>query len=410
MQLDLLDLEIGTESPAKVFNDRNLKKRFIELFAGIGLVRKGLERTGWACVYANDIDPDKKSIYQMNFKDDHFHLGDIWKVTPDQIPQPFELITASFPCTDLSLAGNRAGLKGEQSGTFWAFIQLLEGFKKRRTQPKFVLVENVLGFMTSHGGADFVAAIKALNDLGYRADAFVVDARHFTPQSRPRLFIVAFLDSINSTLVTLPQDDENAFQRILTDKKNSIWRPTKLSNVILSNPQLKWGLFELPTIKAHTVRLHDVIEVMPEDDPRWWSIERNQKTLSQLSPLHRKQLDALIANDSYTYGTIYRRTRATGNMSELRLDGFAGCLRTPRGGSSRQIVARIGKGTFAVRWMTPREYARLQGVDDTFVLSENETKSLFGFGDAVCVPAIEWIAKNVIDPLVYESSSEINKS
>jgi len=129
-----------------------------------------------------------------------------------------------------------------------------------------------------------------------------------------------------------------------------------------------------------------------------------------MSDLHIRKFNELKDKKTFSYGTIYRRKREGGTRSELRLDGFAGCLRTPRGGSSRQIVAKIGKGKLAVRWMTPREYARLQGVGDEFILSDSETKSLFGFGDAVCVPAIEWIARNVIDPVLQDSSREINKS
>lgn len=90
--------------------------RFAEFFAGIGLVRLGLERSGWTCAFANDIDPKKLEMYRALFPDadEHFSLGDIRQVEARNLPE-VDLATASFPCTDLSLAGGRAGLAGEHS-------------------------------------------------------------------------------------------------------------------------------------------------------------------------------------------------------------------------------------------------------------------------------------------------------
>ena len=108
-----------------------------EFFAGIGLVRLALERRGWQVTFANDIDPDKQEIYERNFGQDDFHLGDIHKLTPDDVPQS-DLFTASFPCNDLSIAGARAGLNGKESSAFWGLIVLLKGMGDRR-QPLVML-------------------------------------------------------------------------------------------------------------------------------------------------------------------------------------------------------------------------------------------------------------------------------
>ena len=86
-------------------------------------------------------------------------------------------------------------------------------------------------------------------------------------------------------------------------------------------------------------------------------------------------------------------------LCEVRFDGLAGCLRTPKGGSARQIVVATIDGQLRMRWMTPREYARLQGVPE-FPLVGTSTQQLWAFGDAVCVPAIRWIDRNVLTPLV----------
>ena len=88
-------------------------------------------------------------------------------------------------------------------------------------------------------------------------------------------------------------------------------------------------------------------------------------------------------------------------MAELRTDGIAGCLRTPRGGSGRQILFAAGEGRFNVRLLTPRECARLMGAAG-FTLKVPLNQALFGFGDAVCVPVIEWIANNYLNPLWHQ--------
>jgi len=88
-------------------------------------------------------------------------------------------------------------------------------------------------------------------------------------------------------------------------------------------------------------------------------------------------------------------------MAELRTDGIAGCLRTPRGGNGRQILFVAGRGRYAVRLLTPRKCARLMGADD-FKITVSMNKALFGFGDAVCVPVIRWIAENYLNPVWRE--------
>ena len=102
----------------------------------------------------------------------------------------------------------------------------------------------------------------------------------------------------------------------------------------------------------------------------------------------------------YSYCTMYRRVREGKQRAEIRKDGIAGCLRTARGGSSRQMLVRVGKGKIEMRLMTPREYARLQGVPDDYPIQKQKiNQALTGFGDAVCVPVIAWIAENALNPI-----------
>ncbi|HEV8604201.1 MAG TPA: DNA (cytosine-5-)-methyltransferase, partial [Tepidisphaeraceae bacterium] len=153
-------------------------------------MRLAIEAHGWQVAFANDIDPDKLEMYDANFGVDHFVLGDIHHLDPAVIPR-CDLFTASFPCNDLSIAGAWAGLDGKESSAFWGFVRLLKLLGERR--PPIVMLENVVGFLQSHGGRDFETALLALNELGYSVDSFILNAVHWVPQSRARLFVVATL-------------------------------------------------------------------------------------------------------------------------------------------------------------------------------------------------------------------------
>lgn len=170
------------------------QKTVAEFFSGIGLMRMGLERKGWNLLFANDIDQNKCKIYRDQFPDANEHLveGDIHKLDPSTIPL-ITLATASFPCNDLSLAGARKGLQGNHSSAFWGFVEILEKMGDRK--PPLVLLENVTGFLSSHGGSDLTNALLTLNNLGYRVDTLILDASRFVPQSRQRLFVVGILNN-----------------------------------------------------------------------------------------------------------------------------------------------------------------------------------------------------------------------
>jgi DNA (cytosine-5)-methyltransferase 1 len=160
-----------------------------EYFAGIGLIRMGLERCGWRVVFANDISERKYLMYKSFFPDavQHYRVKDIFSIDPSSVPAT-TLATCSFPCIDLSLAGNMGGIHGEHSSAFWGFIKILKA--QGQLAPPLVLVENVPGWLCSNKGADFRVTVEALNDLGYACDVFTMDARRFTPQSRLRVFCV----------------------------------------------------------------------------------------------------------------------------------------------------------------------------------------------------------------------------
>jgi DNA (cytosine-5)-methyltransferase 1 len=361
-----------------------------EFFAGIGLVRLGLEAAGVHVAWSNDVDRDKHDMYMnaLPLTDDHhFELADIAAVRADTLPERLSLAWASFPCTDLSLAGWRRGLAGSESSTFHHFTRILTDIGDQR--PPVVCLENVTGFATSHGGDDLRVAIGALNDLGYSVDVLLIDARRFVPQSRQRLFLVGAQEPP---------------------------RPTPMGGTPLRPAWLEW-VFADPELTTHRMSLpepptllqsglSDVVERLAPHDPQWWDVERTAAFLSSLSDIQARRLRELRGAPTTSYRTAYRRTRHRKAVWEVRSDDIAGCLRTARGGSSKQAVVEAGGGQVRVRWMTPREYARLMGADDFKIEGLRRNQALFGFGDAVCVPVVTWLARNYLLPLLSSSGHE----
>ncbi|MCA9268990.1 MAG: DNA (cytosine-5-)-methyltransferase, partial [Planctomycetales bacterium] len=297
--------------------------RAAEFFAGIGLVRLALEQAGWQVAFANDIDENKARMYRDNWPaDDHLAVGDIHQLDPHSVPR-CELFTASFPCNDLSIAGKGAGLSGKESSAYWGFLQIIKALGEDR--PPLVLLENVLGFLTRDGGKDLAVALSALNELGYSVDAFVLNASHWVPQSRPRLFIVATeRPPVDVPLLGIECDA----------------RPPALARFIRTRADIGWNVRPLPPLPQRRTSLADILEDLPDDDERWWSDERADYFMNQLSPKHAEEAQGMIAGDEYSYAPAFRRVRKGKSMAELRTDGLAGCLRTPRGGSGRQILFR----------------------------------------------------------------------
>lgn len=355
--------------------------RVAEFFAGIGLVRAALERVGFEIVWANDIEPCKLALYEANFSADDFHLGDIRELAGESLPD-IELATASFPCTDLSLAGNRAGLAGEESSMFWEFARVLE--EMGACQPQVVLLENVPSFGTSHDGKDLHTAITRLNELGYICDAFVVDARFFVPQSRPRLFLVGSLTPLTDSV----------------DFSPSPLRPRWLATFVAAHPELRMQAARLPQLQQPNTDLSMIVQRLRQNNSRWWDPARVGRFVESLSPVQRERLDSMKQASRKVWATAYRRTRGGRAVWEIRSDAISGCLRTARGGSSKQALVEAGRGGFRVRWMTPREYARLQGAPEYRFIDVTDNQALFGFGDAVCVPVVEWVATRYLVPLL----------
>ncbi len=368
--------------------------RFYEFFAGGGMARMGLGPE-WTCLFANDFDHKKGAIYRKNWHDDVLKIGDVRSLETSDLPGIADLVWASFPCQDLSLAGGGAGLKGDRSGMFWPFWRLMTKLIDEGRAPALIVLENVCGTLTSHGGQDFATICAALRKGGYGCGAMIMDAALFVPQSRPRLFIVAARNNIevraenmagyasnqwrNRTLVT-------AYEKLpLEDKANWIW----------------WSA---PVPPVRNMQFSDLIE----DDPKsvdWHTRQETQRLLSMMSDVNLAKVKEAKKVKRRMVGAIYKRTRRDENgfkvqRAEIRFDDVAGCLRTPAGGSSRQLIMVVDGDDVRSRLISSRETARLMGLPDEYELPENYNEAYHLTGDGVVVPVVRHLAAHVIEPIL----------
>jgi DNA (cytosine-5)-methyltransferase 1 len=357
----------------------------LDFFAGSGLVTEGLKGT-FKVTFAIDICPKKCAVYRANFGDDHLVEGSIEKVSGDKLPLA-DLAWASFPCQDLSLAGNMGGLdKGTRSGLFWEWVRIL-GEIDPKSRPPVLCAENVIGFLVAENGKQFANAYSALRELGYRLGALVLDAAHFLPHSRPRSFIVAV------------REDWPVDQRLVSDSAEQHIHTQSVLTAASAVDDPDWVWWRLPAMPNSKKALLDIVE---RDAPVDTS-ENTAYLLSMLSPLNQRKLEAAAALKRYFAGTGYKRIRIEDGVRrqrlELRFDGVAGCLRTPEGGSSRQIMVILDRGRVFTRLLTVRETARLMGAPDSFRLPGSYNDGYRAMGDAVAVPVTGWLAHHLLEPL-----------
>ena len=361
------------------------------------MARAGLGE-GWECLFANDFDAKKAKTYRDNWEAkpgslNVMHVGDIHDLKPSDLPGRADLAWASFPCQDLSLAGNGKGLAGERSGAFWGFWSLMQNLKHENREPMVLVLENVVGALTSNKGKDFTELCKALKLLGYKFGALVIDAARFLPQSRPRLFIVAI-----STGVEMASD-------IVGQVPQPDWTPKALAQAWSALPkdvQKQWLWLRLPVPGTTVGKLADLIEAAPRGVV-WHAHEETRRLVSMMSPVNLAKLDAAKAAGKRMIGAVYKRTREEQGVrrqrAELRFDGIAGCLRTPGGGSSRQIILEVNGGEVRSRLLSGREAARLMGLPENYVLPEKYNEAYHLLGDGLAVPVVRHLTEYLLSVL-----------
>lgn len=370
---------------------------FYEFFAGGGMVRAGLGARNWRCRFANDFDHKKSVVYRRNWGDGALRTADVKTLTVHDLPDQVDLAWASFPCQDLSLAGGGAGLRGDRSGTFWPFWSLMKDLIAEDRAPRIIALENVCGTLTSHGGKDFAAICSAFEKADYTFGALIINAAHFVPQSRPRLFVVGIRNDID-----IPAE-------LVEPEPSAIWHSRGLRTAYENIPagqRRNWIWWSLPTPPTRNTCFADVIEDNPAD-VKWRTASETRTLLAMMSDVNRAKVDEARKAKRRMVGAIYKRTRFDENgckvqRAEIRFDDVAGCLRTPAGGSSRQLILVVEGQNVRSRLISGRETARLMGLPDAYKLPQNYNEAYHLTGDGVVVPAVRHLAKNLFEPILSQ--------
>jgi DNA (cytosine-5)-methyltransferase 1 len=374
----------------------SIRPKYLEFFAGGGLARLGLGKN-WQCIFANDFSIKKATSYRDNYNNaPELVIDDVWKIETSAITGKPTLAWASFPCQDLSLAGNGKGLDAERSGSFWGFWRIIQKLRAEERQIPLIVLENVVGLLGSKQGSDFCRLCRALAEGGYFFGAMIIDAVRFIPQSRPRLFIIAVA---KNSLID---------RRLHSQIPERPWHTDKIFAAYEKLPynlKEQWIWWSVPTPPQRKTTLADLIESEPTL-VSWHSHTETEKILGQMSHLNLEKVKEAQYAGTQQIGTVYRRTRTEDGIklqrTEVRFDGISGCLRTPIGGSSRQIVMIVNKKSVRTRLLSPREAARLMGAPDTYILPQNYNDAYHIMGDAVVVPVVSWLEKHLLRPLATQ--------
>lgn len=372
-----------------------MKHTYYDFFAGGGMVGFGLG-ADWTCAFANDIDAKKAESYCANHNGgEELLVTDVATLTADKIPGTADLLWASFPCQDLSLAGKGAGLAGKRSGAFKPLWELVRQLHVSGRGPKIIALENVSGAITSNGGRDFATLSDAFAGLGYRFGALIVDAVQFLPQSRPRFFMIGVRGDFK-----IPTDR-------IQQEPCPQWHSSALvegQRLLSKSAAANWVWWNLPTPAGRIVKLSSLIEDNPTGI-EWHSKAETKHLLGLMTDLNLKKVETAKKQNTKVVGTVYRRTRpdAAGvkrQRAEIRFDEIAGCLRTPSGGSSRQTIMLVEGNKIRSRLLSPREAASLMGLPNGYILPERYNDAYKLAGDGVAVPVVRHLANNIVEPIL----------
>jgi DNA (cytosine-5)-methyltransferase 1 len=324
------------------------KFKFIDLFAGIGGFRIAMQSLGGKCVFTSEWDEQAKKTYQANFGEIPF--GDITKEeTKNFIPDNFDVLCAGFPCQAFSIAGKRGGFEDTRGTLFFDVAEII-----KRKKPKAIFLENVKGLRNHDKGKTLKTILNVLrNDLGYFVpDPQVLNAKNFgVPQNRERIFIVGFRQDLGISEFEYPEPT----------KKNATFEDVKAEAVV----SVKYYLSDtyLNTLIRHRER--------HASKGNGFGYE-------------------IIADDGTANAVVCGGMGRERNLVyDHRLEDFTPVTHI-KGEVNRQ----------GIRKMTPREWARLQGFPDNFVIPVADASAYKQFGNSVAVPAIKATAKELIKKML----------
>ena len=345
---------------------------FIDLFAGIGGMRRGFEAEGGRCIYTSEWNAFSQTTYRANFPGDSEPIaGDVTKVKAEDIPG-HDVLVGGFPCQPFSIAGvskknalgRPHGFRCDAQGTlFFDVARIIE-----HPRPKAFLLENVKNLLSHDKGNTFRVIQHTLREeLGYHIDARVIDAARFVPQHRERIFIVGIRDSAGFSLADL----------------------------------------QLPSVEAGP-RLEKILH--PEDG----SEEITEFTSAFIAGPRGRVLSKYTLTDGlWTYLQNYaKKHQAQGNGFGFGLVGPKNIARTLSAryykDGSEILIRQKGK---APRRLTPRECARLMGFDEPgrapFRIPVSDTQAYKQFGNAVVVPVVRAVAAHMKPWITGEAEQDL---
>lgn len=394
--------------------------KFYEFFAGAGMARMGLEHR-WEAVWANDNDPRKIAIYEHNYGRGHIDPRDVALVASDveagnmegkpgvpTFPVGVDMAWASFPCQDLSLAGWQRGMSAGRSGAYWPFWKIMYALEKIDHRPPVIVIENVRGLLY---GENFRGLCESLAALGMQFGAFLADSKCFVPQSRPRVFVIAVDNHVNLSGLT----SEAA--------PNNPWFSTAVGDAYSGLPkdlQERWVWWNVAPIINGRPCINSIFEENPTD-VAYDTKQQTDRLLSLMTPRHLEKVKTALRDPDTQIGFLYKRTRHGQQRAEVRFDGTAGCLRTPKGGSSRQTVVVVNNGRVRTRLLSRIEAARLMGIAldgksrlpgcnrSFFPDGFSYNAAYMAMGDGVVVPVVNHIAKTILDELAVRSEASVKE-
>ena len=370
--LETIDIVRGATCVTQT-RSRDARLTCLDFFAGSGLVSAGLS-SDFRTVWANDISPKKALVFNANNNAGVLQVCPIENISGKALPS-VDLSWGSFPCQDLSLAGDIKGLYASRSGLFWQWLRVMDEMPVR---PPVVVAENVIGLVSAAGGEYYVAVHKELAERGYRVGAVMLDAANWLPQSRKRIFVIGVQDTVDITA--------------LTSTRATWCHPEPVVKV--AGMVDDWIWWNIPAPKNRKPLLDEIVDF---DSPCDSEAAQSQK-LSLIAPEKIKRMRELSMGCRRAF-TGYRRTRNHKQVLEVRTDGMAGCLRTPCGGSSRQIIIIATNGNLRTRLLTVRETARLMGVPESYRIPGSYNDGYMAMGDAVAVPVVEYLSRQLLAPL-----------
>jgi DNA (cytosine-5)-methyltransferase 1 len=352
------------------------------LFTGIGGFDVGFERAGLEPTWQVEIDEQCQGVLQKHFPDVK-RYSDVKRCEGRHL-SAVDVICGGFPCQDVSVAGGRAGLAGERSGLWFEFERIL-----RETGPKWVVIENVAGLLSSNEGADFRVIIRGLVKLGYRVVWRVLDAQYFgVAQRRRRLFIVGCITDGGSAEVLLEPEGGTGYppSREKARQGTAATIVSRAGKGSFTDPVNDNIYPVVPFDVRNLAEGQDITHTLQSKQSGGYSLNYLPLISGTISSKWAKGSGGPAGDEAQNL--VWQNKQ---NSGEIRVQGDTMPTMTQHWGTGGNNVPFVG-----VRRLTPVECEKLQGFEPGWTAGQSDSARYRQLGNAVAVPVAEWIGKRII--------------